>query len=180
MICIIRTHTYLNYTSKFLKIMSSCIYDKRGHFREVSVEKLIKHKLIFTVVSKSKKNVLRGLHFQKKNPQGKYLSVLKGEIFDVALDCRPKSETFGMTMIEAMKCGLPILATRNQISTEILSSAGFFCKDTAKDIQAGILKIINNKKNFQSKIMKGIKISKKFKWKIASENTFNFLEKFGK
>ena len=91
-----------------------------------------------------------------------------------------KSETFGMTMIEAMKCGLPILATRNQISTEILSSAGFFCKDTAKDIQAGILKIINNKKNFQSKIMKGIKISKKFKWKIASENTFNFLERFGK
>ena len=74
---------------------SKNFYDKRGHFREVSVEKLIKHKLIFTVVSKSKKNVLRGLHFQKKNPQGKYLSVLKGEIFDVALDCRPKSETFG-------------------------------------------------------------------------------------
>ena len=78
-----------------LVFKSKNFYDKRGHFREVSVEKLIKHKLIFTVVSKSKKNVLRGLHFQKKNPQGKYLSVLKGEIFDVALDCRPKSETFG-------------------------------------------------------------------------------------
>ena len=42
-----------------------------------------------------KKNVLRGLHFQRKNPQGKYLSVIKGEIFDVALDCRSKSKTFG-------------------------------------------------------------------------------------
>ena len=74
---------------------SKNFYDKRGHFRELSIQKLIKQKLIFTVVSKSKKNVLRGLHFQKKKPQGKYLSVLKGEIFDVALDCRPMSKTFG-------------------------------------------------------------------------------------
>ena len=74
---------------------SKNFYDKRGHFRELSHQKLIKQKLIFTVVSKSKKNVLRGLHFQKKKPQGKYLSVLKGEIFDVALDCRPMSKTFG-------------------------------------------------------------------------------------
>ena len=35
------------------------------------------------------------MHFQTKNPQGKFLSVLKGEIFDVALDCRPNSKTFG-------------------------------------------------------------------------------------
>ena len=69
--------------------------DNRGYFRELFIEKEIKKKFIFTVVSKSKKNVLRGLHFQKKKPQGKYLSVLKGEIFDVALDCRPNSKTFG-------------------------------------------------------------------------------------
>ena len=81
---------------KDLFIIKSKVYiDNRGFFREISLEKLIKKKLIFTVVSKSKKNVLRGLHFQKKKPQGKYLSVLKGEIFDVALDCRPKSKTFG-------------------------------------------------------------------------------------
>ena len=74
---------------------SKNFYDKRGFFREISLQKIIKKKLIFTVVSKSKKNVLRGLHLQKKNPQGKYLSVLKGEIFDVVLDCRLKSKTFG-------------------------------------------------------------------------------------
>ena len=76
-------------------IESKSFYDSRGYFREIAIEKLIKKKLIFTVVSKSKKNVLRGLHFQRKNPQGKYLSVIKGEIFDVALDCRSKSKTFG-------------------------------------------------------------------------------------
>ena len=69
--------------------------DRRGFFRELVLEKLIKTKLKFYVVSKSKKNVLRGLHFQSINPQGKYLSVIKGEIFDVAVDCRPHSKTFG-------------------------------------------------------------------------------------
>jgi len=69
--------------------------DKRGFFRELAIEKEIGSKLIFYVMSKSKKNVLRGLHFQSKDPQGKYLSVVKGKIFDVALDCRVKSKTFG-------------------------------------------------------------------------------------
>ena len=70
-------------------------YDKRGFFRELAIEKLIKKKLVFTVVSKSKKNVLRGLHMQKKNKQGKYISVLKGKILDVVVDCRKNSKTFG-------------------------------------------------------------------------------------
>ena len=78
-----------------LVFKSKNFYDYRGYFREISLQKLIKKRLIFTVVSKSRKDVLRGLHFQKKNSQGKYLSVLKGEIFDVALDCRPRSKTFG-------------------------------------------------------------------------------------
>ena len=41
------------------------------------------------------KNVLRGLHLQTKFAQGKYLSVLKGEIFDVAVDLRNNSKNFG-------------------------------------------------------------------------------------
>ena len=70
-------------------------YDNRGYFREVLVEKLIKKKFNFTVISSSKKNVLRGLHMQKKFPQGKYISVVKGKILDVVVDCRKKSKTFG-------------------------------------------------------------------------------------
>lgn len=44
--------------------------------------------------SVSKKGTLRGLHFQKTHPQGKLISVLEGEIFDVAVDLRPNSVTF--------------------------------------------------------------------------------------
>ena len=69
--------------------------DKRGYFREIAHQKKINEKLIFTVVSKSKKNVLRGLHMQTKFMQGKYVSVVQGEILDVAVDCRKNSKTYG-------------------------------------------------------------------------------------
>ncbi len=45
--------------------------------------------------SKSRRGVLRGLHFQKRYPQGKLVQVVKGEVFDVAVDLRPGSETYG-------------------------------------------------------------------------------------
>jgi len=45
--------------------------------------------------SRSSKNVLRGLHYQKNKPQGKLVSVVKGEVYDVAVDIRPKSPSFG-------------------------------------------------------------------------------------
>ena len=69
--------------------------DKRGYLRELILEKLIKKKFKFQILSVSKKNVLRGLHFQVRKPQGKLISVLKGEIFDVAVDLRKKSKTYG-------------------------------------------------------------------------------------
>ncbi|HGX2080280.1 TPA: dTDP-4-dehydrorhamnose 3,5-epimerase, partial [Escherichia coli] len=45
--------------------------------------------------SSSSQNVLRGLHFQKTKPQGKLVTVTKGEVFDVAVDLRKDSRTFG-------------------------------------------------------------------------------------
>ena len=69
--------------------------DKRGYFRELYLQKHFKEKFSFDVMSFSKKNVLRGLHSQLKNPQAKLITVLKGKVFDVCVDCRKNSKTFG-------------------------------------------------------------------------------------
>ena len=69
--------------------------DKRGYFRELLRENNLKKKFPFLVMSLSKKNVVRGLHLQRIKPQGKLITVLKGKIFDVALDLRKNSKIFG-------------------------------------------------------------------------------------
>ena len=70
-------------------------HDRRGNVREAFKKNSIKKNLFFSVVSKSKKNVIRGLHLQSKKSQGKFISVIKGKIFDVAVDLRKNSKTFG-------------------------------------------------------------------------------------
>tara|TARA_B100001063_G_scaffold84903_1_gene79103 strand:- start:340 stop:870 length:531 start_codon:yes stop_codon:yes gene_type:complete len=69
--------------------------DNRGYFRELFIEKNFKNKFPFDIMSLSKKNVLRGLHLQMTNPQGKLLTVIRGKMLDVAVDCRKKSKTYG-------------------------------------------------------------------------------------
>ncbi len=69
--------------------------DKRGYLIEMLREEKIGKKFKFQILSKSKKNVLRGLHFQLKKPQAKHITVIKGKILDVAVDLRKKSKTFG-------------------------------------------------------------------------------------
>ena len=81
---------------KDLKVFDKQTFkDSRGFFRELFLKKHIKKELIFDVMSLSKKNVVRGLHLQTKRPQAKLITVLRGKIFDVCLDCRKNSKTFG-------------------------------------------------------------------------------------
>ena len=74
--------------------------DNRGYFMETYNENEFRaNGLDYTFVqdnqSKSKKGVLRGLHFQKTHPQAKLVRVLEGEVLDVAVDLRKGSETYG-------------------------------------------------------------------------------------
>ena len=69
--------------------------DKRGFFREMFIKKHINKDFVFDIMSSSRKNVLRGLHIQTKKPQGKLITVIRGKIFDVGVDCRKNSKTYG-------------------------------------------------------------------------------------
>jgi dTDP-4-dehydrorhamnose 3,5-epimerase len=74
--------------------------DERGFFYEsFNLDKLAAHGLaprfVQGNVSRSTRGVLRGLHFQWPKPQGKLVSVLEGEVWDVAVDIRRGSPTFG-------------------------------------------------------------------------------------
>lgn len=74
--------------------------DNRGYFMETYNENEFKEAgLDYVFVqdnqSKSKVGVLRGLHFQKTHPQAKLVRVLEGEVFDVAVDLRKGSKTYG-------------------------------------------------------------------------------------
>ena len=69
--------------------------DNRGSLRETFNKKILKKKFIFEYCTTSKKDVLRGFHFQYKTKQSKYVNVLKGKILDVVIDLRKRSKTFG-------------------------------------------------------------------------------------
>ena len=69
--------------------------DNRGSLRETFNKKLLNKKFVFEYCTTSKKNILRGFHFQSKFQQSKFVNVLKGKILDVVIDLRKNSKTFG-------------------------------------------------------------------------------------
>lgn len=77
--------------------------DERGHFfeghnqRDFETQTGVRAVFVQDNLSRSKKGVLRGLHYQNPQPQGKLVRVLAGEIFDVVVDIRRSSPTFGKT-----------------------------------------------------------------------------------
>ena len=79
------------------KLIKTNIYtDNRGFLKETFRNNLFKSlKFPFDVMSYSKKNVLRGLHIQTKDSQAKIITVTHGKIFDVAVDLRKNSKSFG-------------------------------------------------------------------------------------
>ncbi|MAW17191.1 MAG: dTDP-4-dehydrorhamnose 3,5-epimerase [Pelagibacteraceae bacterium] len=91
--------------------------DRRGSLREIFNKKVFgSNKFVFEYCTTSKKNALRGFHFQKKFQQAKYVSVLKGKILDVVVDLRKNSKTFG-------KCFKIILSDKN--ATSLFIPEGF-------------------------------------------------------
>ncbi len=88
-------------TIEGLKIITPAIFgDNRGYFMETYnyndfKEAGISHTFVQDNQSSSTKGVLRGLHFQKNYPQDKLVRVIRGEVFDVAVDLRKDSPTFG-------------------------------------------------------------------------------------
>lgn len=84
--------------------------DERGYFMETYSEADFKEAgLDYTFVqdnqSSSRRGVLRGLHFQKEHPQAKLVRVISGEVFDVAVDLREGSQTYGKWVGELLSAG---------------------------------------------------------------------------
>ena len=140
--------------------------DNRGYLRETFNKKIISwDSLIFDYTTFSKKNILRGFHFQSKFQQAKYVTVLKGKILDCVIDLRKTSKTFG-------KSFSIVLSEKN--STSLYIPKGFahayFCYSSSNIIY---YKLSNYyKPNFEDGIIwndKQIKISWPIKKPIVSK-----------
>lgn len=89
-------------------VIDAKIYgDRRGYFsetyrREDFLDAGLDYDFVQDNLSFSRRGVLRGLHFQRSFPQAKLLRVLQGEVFDVAVDLRKGSETYGQWIGELL------------------------------------------------------------------------------
>lgn len=93
-----------------LVVESPVLRDARGFFTEVHHATKFEAMGLHTHFvqdnhSRSKRNVLRGMHFQKSQPQGKLIRPVSGTIFDVAVDLRRSSSTFGQWYGVTMEAG---------------------------------------------------------------------------
>lgn len=82
---IIDVKTYGDHRGYFMETYKECDFEKAG----------LNYRFVQGNQSSSRRGVLRGLHFQKTYPQAKLVRVLRGEVFDVAVDLRKGSETYG-------------------------------------------------------------------------------------
>ena len=83
--------------------------DKRGLFFENFKKKKIKMNFAFSAAAYSKKNVIRGLHFQLKKKQTKFITLISGEIIDICVNLKKTSKNFGKIYYFKMKEGDSLL-----------------------------------------------------------------------
>ena len=76
-----------------IKFISKQFKDARGHLTEITPKK-IKKNFIYSILTQSKKNVLRGMHFNRRKNEEKLVFVLKGKILDVTINLN-KGKNFG-------------------------------------------------------------------------------------
>jgi len=143
--------------------------DSRGYFKELLRENIIKKKFPFIAMSYSKKNVIRGLHLQTQKSQGKFMTVIKGKIFDIAVDLRKKSKTYG----KYFSC---ILSEKN--SNSIYIPPGFAHGFQALDKENYIIYNCTKYRNKKSEITikhndKNLKIKWPLKRQIVSKKDKN-------
>jgi len=124
-------------------VKNKILKDNRGYFKELLRENIIKKKFPFLVMSYSKKNVIRGLHLQTQNSQGKFVTVIKGRDFDIAVDLRKNSKTYG----EYFSC---ILSEKN--SNSIYIPPGFAHGFQALDKENYIIYNCTKYRNSKSEI----------------------------
>ena len=84
-VCIIEPEVFRDARGCFMELHNLRVFEEHG----------INQRFVQDNLSISKKGKLRGLHFQKSNPQGKLIKVLQGEIYDAVVDIRTGSKTFG-------------------------------------------------------------------------------------
>ncbi len=109
--------------------------DNRGYFMETYKESDFKaagldYNFVQDNQSKSKAGVLRGLHFQKTYPQAKLVRVLEGEVFDVAVDLRKNSPTYGKwvgVILSAEKGNMFMIPRGFAHGFVVLSETATFC-----------------------------------------------------
>lgn len=98
---------------KPILIKKKRFFDDRGFFQEIYLLRELKIKIRFTAIAHSKKNVIRGLHFQKPGKQTKIISVVKGKILDVVVNLNKKSKNFGKVYKYKLKEGDTLIIPNN-------------------------------------------------------------------
>ena len=140
------------------KIKGTKYKDNRGFLIEV-VPKKIKKKFIYSIITQSKKNVLRGMHFNKKKSEEKLVYILDGKILDITINLN-KGKNFGEIFYNRLKKNDILLIPRGfahgylclESKNTILyllnkkytpkNNSGFFWKNKKFDIKWGIKKPI--------------------------------------